>query len=60
MEKAQSINLKPFKHEKDSERKWDLLRGLVLFKVAHGHPNKTKNAIKGKNCFILYLKLKRF
>ena len=47
METAQSINFKPFKHEEDSDRKWDLLRGLVLFKVAHGHPNKTKNAIKG-------------
>ena len=51
MDNANFINLKPFKHEEDTDRKWDLLRGLVLYTVAHKHPNKTKNAIKGKNCY---------
>ena len=48
MEKPRAFfELKPFYGETDNERKFDLLRAVVIFRAVRNHPNKDKGALSG-------------
>ena len=42
-----TLDLGPFHNDPDTERKYDLIRGLVIFMAARAHPNKDRTAIAG-------------
>ena len=51
------LELKPFSGETDAERKYDLIRALVIFMAVRDHPNKSKAAITSK--FLKEIKLSK-
>ena len=42
------FELKPFYGETDNQRKFDLLRAVVIFRAVRNHPNKDRGALACK------------